>query len=136
LHIIVDAETEIPIVVEVIPANTNDKKLFDPLYNKVKKIAVLQYQSKFLADSQYDSADIKSRLRNDSMIPVIATNGRGHYKSEMPKDPDYGKRWSVEHVFSRLKEVFGLEANRFFGLKKVTIHIFSCLLAHLLRYKM
>lgn len=45
-HIIVDAETEIPIAVTVLPANTNDKKLFDPLYNKVKKITVLQYQMK------------------------------------------------------------------------------------------
>lgn len=33
-HIIVDAETEIPIAIEVLPANTNDKKLFDDYMRK------------------------------------------------------------------------------------------------------
>ena len=52
-HLIVDAETETPIAVIVASANTNDKKLSDPLYGKAKKIAVLQYMGKFLADAQY-----------------------------------------------------------------------------------
>ena len=75
-HIIVDAETEIPIAIEVLPVNTNDKKLFDQLYAKVKKIIVLQYQFKFLADAQYDSANVKAIIRNNNGIPVIAINGR------------------------------------------------------------
>ncbi|MGC9098992.1 MAG: transposase [Candidatus Micrarchaeia archaeon] len=59
--------------------------------------------------------------------PVIATNGRGFYKSKPPKDPEYGKRWAIERIFSRLKEMFGLAKNRFVGIKKVTIFAFSCL---------
>lgn len=135
-HMIVDAETDMPIAVEVIPANTNDRKLFNPLYSKVKEIAILQYGCKFLADAQYHSSKIRTALRNDSNIPVIPFAGNRWQKTESPKDPDYGKRWAVERVFSRLKEVFGLENNRFFGLKKVRIHVFSCVLAYLLRYKM
>ena len=57
-------------------------------------------------------------------------------KSEAPKDPDYGKRWAIERIFSRLKEVFGMAKNRFVGLKKVSIHVFSCLLAYAVRYVM
>ncbi len=30
------------------------------------------------------------------MKAVIAKNGRGHRESEVPKDPEYGKRWAVE----------------------------------------
>ncbi len=135
-HMIVDAETDMPIAVEVISANTNDRKPFNSLYMKVKEIAVLQYGCKFLADAQYHSSKIRMALRNDNNVPVIPFSGNKWRKTENPKDPDYGKRWAVERVFSRLKGVFGLEDNRFFGLKKVRIHVFSCVLAYLLRYKM
>ena len=49
---------------------------------------------------------------------------------------DYGKRWAIERIFSRLKEVFGMAKNRLVGLKKVSIHVFSCLLAYAIRYVM
>lgn len=135
-HMIVDAETEIPIAVEVVSANTNDKKLFDSLYKKVKSIVVLQYRGKYIADAQYHASRIRTALWDDNMIPVIPYGGNGGAQRENPKDPDYGKRWAIEHVISRLKDMFGLRENRFFGLKKVKIHVFSCILAYLLRYKM
>jgi hypothetical protein len=40
----------------------------------------------------------------------------------------------VERVFSRLKEVFGLSKNRFVGMKKVAVHIYSCLIAYIVKY--
>jgi len=40
----------------------------------------------------------------------------------VPKDKDYGKRWAVERLFSRLKEVFSLAKNRFIGIGKVMVH--------------
>lgn len=107
-HAIVDSETEIPVAVAIMPANRNDKKLFYPLFRYVEENYSIQHLAKYIADSQYDSADIKSYLRERGTIPVIATNGRGHYKSQKPKDSDYGKRWAIEHVFSRLKLGFGL----------------------------
>lgn len=135
-HMIVDAETETPIAVEVLPANTNDKKPFFRLFDTVKKITVLQSQGKYIADAQYHSSKIRSTLRDEDIVPVIPFSGNGYQKTENPTDPDYGKRWSIEHVISRLKDVFGLRENRFFGLKKVKIHVFSCILAYLLKYKM
>jgi len=44
-------------------------------------------------------------LRHDN---VIARNGRRFRKSEEPKDKDYKKRWAIERIFARLKEMFGL----------------------------
>ncbi|MEM3416116.1 MAG: transposase, partial [Candidatus Micrarchaeaceae archaeon] len=114
----------------------NDKKMFVPLYNKVKNGFVLQYGVKFLADAEYHSSKIYEQLRYDGITPVIPRSGNKYRKTIEPKDPDYGKRWAVEHFFSRLKEMFGLAKNRFIGIKKVTIHVFSCLLANLLEYMM
>ncbi|EQD78045.1 transposase, IS4 family protein, partial [mine drainage metagenome] len=87
-HMIVDAETEIPIAVIVAPANTNDKKFFDPLYDKVKEITVLQYLGKFLADAQYHSSKIRARIREDNLIPVIPFSGNRWHKTENPNDPE------------------------------------------------
>ncbi|MEM3424147.1 MAG: transposase, partial [Nitrososphaeria archaeon] len=60
---IVDVDTGASLAVDLIPANTNDKKMFVPLYNKVKNGFVLQYGVKFLADAEYHSSKIYEQLR-------------------------------------------------------------------------
>lgn len=65
-----------------------------------------------------------------------SANGRGHRRSEVPKDPEYGKRGAVERIFPRLKEVFGLAKNRVVGMEKMAIHIYSCITAYLVSYPM
>lgn len=136
LHLNADAENEIPLVPKVETANRNDKRLFHELYDAVKRKFSINCEAKFLADSAYDSTDIYQELHCDGIKPVIAINGRGHYKSAVPKDPEYGKRWSIERIFARLKGIFSLACNRVVGIKKVTIHVFSCLIAYLVRYAM
>ncbi|MEM3860532.1 MAG: transposase [Candidatus Micrarchaeaceae archaeon] len=120
---IVDVDTGTSIAVDLIPANPNDKKMFAPLYNKVKNGFVLQYGAKFLADRQHHSSKIYEQLRYDGITPVIPRSGNKYLKTIEPKDPDYGKRWAVERLFSRLKEMFGLAKNRFIGIKRVAIHV-------------
>lgn len=136
LHVIVDAETEMPSAIHIAPANRNDKVFFHKLYDAVKARFGIHrnYNAKFLGDAAYDSTDIYQELHSDNVKPLIAINGRGFYKSEIPKDPEYGKRWAVERLFSRLKEVFGLSKNRFVGIKRVAVHIYSCLIAYILKY--
>ncbi len=136
LHLIGDAESEIPIVTEVAPANKHDKKFFHELYDRIRRGFAINHEAKFLADSAYDSTDIYSELHYSNIKPVIATNGRGFYKSKKPKDPEYGKRWAIERIFSRLKERFGLARNRFVGIEKIIIFVHSCLIAYLIRYAM
>ena len=136
LHAIADAETKVPIAVEIAPANRHDKTFFHRLYAIAKKTFHIHMvpDLKLLADAGYDSTDIYQELRHDNVKPVIAINGRGFYKSSVPKDPEYGRRWAVERVFSRLKEVFGLSKNRFVGIQKVAVHIYSCLIAYIVKY--
>lgn len=75
---------------------------------------------------------VKRRWRIETGFREI--NGRRWRKSETPKDPDYGKRWSIERIFSRLKEMFNMRRNRFIGIKKVKMHVYSCILAYLIEY--
>jgi Transposase DDE domain. len=136
LHLNADAEREIPLVAAIEPGNKHDSRLFSKLYEGAKKMFTFGFEAKYLADSASDSSKVKQTLRHDNVIPLIALNGRRFRKSEEPKDKDYKKRWSIERIFARLKEMFGLARNRFVGIKKVTIHVFSCLIAYLIRYVM
>ena len=136
LHMIADAETEMPTAIYIAPANRNDKVFFHGLYDAVKRLyrVHLNPNPKYLADAAFDSTDIYQELHYDGIKPAIAINGRGFYKSKIPKDTEYGKRWAIERIFSRLKEVFGLSKNRFVGITRVAVHIYSCLIAYILKY--
>ena len=132
----IDAKSELPSVVHIAPANRNDKVFFHKLYDAMKRLyrVHLNPNPKYLADAAFDSTDICEELHYDNVKPLIAINGRGFYKSRIPKDPEYGKRWAVERVFSRLKEIFGMAKNRFVGIGRVSVHIYSCLIAYILKY--
>jgi hypothetical protein len=134
LHSAVDANTDNPLAFFIRPANRHDKRLFGTIFEHIRENFSLEFGAKYIADSALDSSDIRRELRYYSISDVIAINGRGWRKSESPKDPDYGKRWAVERFFSRLKEVFGLSKNRFIGIKKVMMHIYSCIIAYLVTY--
>jgi hypothetical protein len=134
LHAAVDALTDNPVAFFIRQGNEHDKKLFGTVLDFLKKNFVIGHGAKYLADSAFDSSDVREELRYNDIVPVIATNGRGHRPSEIPKDSDYGRRWSVERFFSRLKEMFGLAKNRFIGMRKVMIHIYSCIIAHLIYF--
>lgn len=134
LHLISDADGEMPLAMAIVAGNRNDKKMFAQLFRYTKDNYRFGPDTKYLADSAMDSSDVKQCLRYNGLVPVIAINGRRWRKSETPKDPDYGKRWSIERIFSRLKEKFSMRTNRFIGMKKVKMHIYSCILAYLIEY--
>ena len=134
IHMIADLKREIPISFYIAPADRHEKKTFLGLFEEVKRKFTLALGGKYVADSAFDSYDVREELRYNEVKDVIARNGRGHFNSETPRDRDYGKRWNIEHIFSRLKDTFGMSKNRFIGIKKVMIHVYSCLLAYLISY--
>lgn len=136
IHMIADVTGEIPIAFFIAPGNMHDKRAFLRLFEETKRKVTIGMGAKYLADSAMDSTDVRKELHDNEVKDIIAINGRKWRKSETPKDPDYGKRWNIEHIFSRLKEVFGLAKNRFVGVKKVTMHVYSCLIAYLVAYLM
>ncbi len=136
VHMIAELENEVPLTISIEPGNVHDKKLFQKLFRLTRDTFGFRHGAKFIADSAFDSTDVKEELRGNLIIPVIARNGRRFRTSEIPKDRDYGKRWAIERIFSRLKGVFGLSKNRFVGINKVTIHVYSCLIAYFIKYVM
>ena len=134
LHVIYDLETGIPLYWIVLPANVHDKDAFKTLFDYVRTHFKFAHNAKFLADSAYDSRDVRFTLMENHVIPVIAVNGRGHYKSSIPKDKDYKKRTGIERFFSLLKMKLNLLNVRVRGLQKVTAHVFGCLFGYLLKY--
>jgi len=134
VHTISEAEHEIPLAVTLQPANRNDRMFFSELYESVKSNFRIGPNAKYLADAGYSSSRIRRNLRQDGITAVIPIGGNQYMKTSNPKDPDYGKRWSLERIFSRLKEVFGLGKKRAVGLKRTAIHVYSCLLAYVMRY--
>jgi len=134
LHVIYDVDTGIPLYWLVLPANIHDKDAFKTLFDYVITHFKFAHNAKFLADSAYDSTDVRLVLREHGIIPVIAVNGRGHYNSEKPKDKDYIKRSAIERFFSILKMKLNLLNVRVKGLQRVTVHANSCILGYLLKY--
>jgi Transposase DDE domain len=134
VHVIAEVKSEMPLMICVLPANENDKTPFHKMYEQLKSVYRMKLGAKYLADAQYSSSKIRTELRYDGIVPVIPLSGNGYRKTEHPKDPDYGKRWAIERIFSRLKEVFGLSKNRYVGIRKVTMHVYSCLIAYAMRY--
>ena len=134
VHVIYDVETGIPLYWIVLPANIHDKDAFKTLFDYVKTHYKFAHNAKFLADSAYDSYDVRFTLRENRIIPLIAVNGRGHYPSSKPNDPDYKKRTSIERFFSTLKMRLNLLNVRVKGLQKVTAHVNSCIFGYLVKY--
>ena len=134
VHVIYDVDTGIPLYWIVLPANIHDKDAFKTLFDYVKIHFKFAHNAKFLADSAYDSSDVRFVLRENNITPVIAVNGRGHYPSETPNDPDYRKRGAIERFFSILKMKLNLLNVRVKGLQKVTAHVNSCIFGYLMKY--
>ena len=134
LHAIYDVETGIPLYWIVLSANIHDKIAFKTLFDYVNIHFRIAHNAKFLADSAYDSRDIRFVLRESGFVDVIAINGRGHYKSSIPNDPDYRKRTAIERFNSIMKMKLNLLYVRFNGIKSVTAHVSSCIFGYLIKY--
>ncbi|GEM_PF-1942116 len=120
-HIVTDLDSDLPVAVVTRPANEHDSTVFDAAMQPLLHETVQQIE-KFVADSGYDASEIRLTLCGHNVTPCIAVNGRGHYPSTPPKDPDYKKRPGCERVNSRAKEYFRLDDLKLRGLANASIH--------------
>lgn len=121
VHFATDLQSELPVSLATLPANEHDSTVFDEVMQPLLHEPVMQVQ-KFIADSAYDSSEIRQTLYSHDVEPCIAINGRGHCKSTTPKDPDYRKRQGCEHANSRAKEFHRLNELKLRGLPNAAIH--------------
>lgn len=130
-HFATDLQSELPVSLETLPANEHDSTVFDAVMQPLLHETVQQVE-KFVADSGYDTTEIRQTLCGHNVQPCIAINGRGHYESSKPKDPDYRKRPACERANSRAKEFHRLNDLKLRGLPNAAIHAALSLAAMLL----
>lgn len=129
-HIIVDANSELPIAVVISPANEHDSKHLKPLMRRIFRNFICEVK-KLLADSAYDSSAIRKFLRKIGIEDVIDRNKRRGKEFPKIKDIDYRKRSASERVNSHAKGSFGLEDFTFSGIRRALQHTYACLAAML-----
>ncbi|MCW4049136.1 MAG: transposase [Candidatus Bathyarchaeota archaeon] len=135
VHLICDADSEIPLAFKVTPANVYDSVEYIPLFEEMMRRGIVPEIS--LADAGYDTKTniILSYLKYN-IIPIIAYNKRNSRKTtrswekKLPIKRNtkewkhlYRKRGSVERIFARLKEDLDLKAVKVRGIDKVTAHV-------------
>ena len=131
VHLAVDCNSELPVAFAVLPANVHDSDGFGYAFDSLKNTIPSFQIKKVLADAGYDTAYIKQYLRDINIIPAIAINGRGHYASAKPKDPDYSKRWAIERNNGLMKKHYGLNDLKVKGIEKATKHCYVCYISML-----
>jgi IS5 family transposase len=139
LHVAVDANHDLPLVEIVTGANKNDS----PILPDLLRMACSQANVRVvMADAGYDSKKNYFAALKQKVVPIIALNPRRTRRKRrrlddvMPVDRDseewtdlYSKRASVERVFSRLKDLFGLETHlRMRSRSRVEVHFQLCII--------
>jgi hypothetical protein len=89
LHVSADVELEAPLISVIAPANKHNKTFFHQIYGGIKNIFTINYDAKYPFECSLRLNRHIPELHYDNVRPVIATNGRGFYKSKPPKDPEY-----------------------------------------------
>ena len=143
LHLMSDADYELPLTVTVTSAKKHEITVFSEqlqqLLNEGIKPEVI------VADAGYDSKKNMLLCLKHGIIPVIAINQRRtgrktrriDYLLPVKRDSEmwnhyYGKRAAAERMFSRLKLELGLEHLKRRSLPRVRFHFTMCLIAMLL----
>ena len=143
LHLAVDTKSELPVALVVASANENEKKHSLELFAKASSHIK---PGRLLADPQYSASNLREAAIEQGAVPVIPypkNQSKGvkgilrvdrKFRSHGPQElrRAYRKRVAVERVFSRLKNLAGLNQHNLRGLTKITFHSQLCVLTMLL----
>lgn len=143
VHIVADAELELPLGFEVTPANVYDSTRYQILLMDLMKRGIKL--NIVLADKGYDAKSNYSFTLEHGAIPIIAMNPR-NLKEEKERNFEvdfpirrnsgewkelYKKRGAVERINSRLKEELDLKTLKVRRLDRVRIHVACSLITML-----
>lgn len=150
LHLLVDAQTQIPIALIIGNGLANDGTLAVPLLKKARPW--LKRVGYVLADKGYDDTDIvhwiMKELEAKASIPIREksklakgkknrygnlTNWRLKAKGRSFKKSIYNKRSSVERVFSCLKRTYHLGKEELKGILNFGKQVYLALISYMLK---
>lgn len=150
LHLLIDAETNIPIALIIGNGLANDGTLAVPLLKKARPW--LRKVGYVLADKGYDDTDIVNwivkELEAKASIPIrhkskLAKGKKNRYgnlinwklkaKGRSFKKSIYNKRSAVERVFSVLKRTYHLGKEEFRGILNFAKQVYLALISYMLK---
>jgi transposase len=127
VHILCDAESELPIAIKVSAGNMHDVNFATPLLSQARD-TINRLPKYVLADAGYSSDRIRQAIRQHfHATPVIDPNP-AHKRATARTNVDedwkalYRQRTSVERLNGRLKGFYKLNDVRVRGKMKVTLH--------------
>lgn len=129
LHLLIDAERELPLAFCITSADVHDSKVFRQLIRKTKKALIA------LADKGYCGQDNRTACLAQGTLPIIDFNPRRSKRPPKLNELEalvYRWRVAVERVFSRLKHAHALTQLTGRGASRVYIHAALCLSAMVL----
>jgi len=131
IHLIADFKAELPIEIQVTPANIHENELFKPLLKAAKRKGLKA--SRICGDAIHDNKATRSFLKGLCAKAFIDHNPRrAGAEAAKPKTKTYKRlKASVERIFSRAKELLGLRKVRVRGFTSVSIHIHLVFIAML-----
>lgn len=92
--------------VKLFSGNVNDHKTFKYHESFIENIQKINKYDIFLADSGYDSKEVRNKLNDYELYNIIPINKRNN-KHEIIQEYNkkiYSKRISIEHIFCRIKK--------------------------------
>ena len=138
LHLVVDAEYELPISANVSPGNVHDAQRASNLLSEARFTHSRFSPRYVMADQGYSGRPLQKLIRQQfAAWPIIKVH-KGHKKlmaefGELQKTPAwkalFAQRPAVERAFSRLKGQRSLNHIRVRGWRKVTAHCYLSLIA-------
>lgn len=123
LHVLVDADAEVPVVVKITRANVNDVTMFPALFQAGKKTFGWDKVGWFTGDKGYDATDVRAPFNTYSTQVAIPARGTpddlkaGGFRGVAARV--YKKRTAVERFFSKFKSVFALCRRGVVGAERV-----------------
>lgn len=138
VHVVVDADAELPIAVHVMPANLPDVTQYVTLHKIVEATVGWNNVGWFTADKGYDSAGVRLAFaRRTTRVVIPAANTPRDLKAggfHGTQARVYKKRTGVERFFSLLKRFLSFDRWGITGLARVrkwtTLAAIASLLIH------
>jgi transposase len=132
LHVLADADYELPIATNLTTASINDVKVAPRVLANARYTYSRFHPDYIICDAGYSSKKLRTMIRWQYRAQPIIKVNRTHKKALFPETDEwraiYSKRTSVERLFARLKGHRRLNNITVRGIRKVTVHCFISLI--------
>lgn len=129
VHILCDADSELPLTVDISPGNLHDVKKATPLLSQARYALGGQFRPEHvICDAGYSSDKLRRSISQHYWAEPIIDPNPGHKRAfkKLVKTPEwkatYNKRGSVERLNGRLKAHRKLNHVRVRGRSKIRVH--------------